>query len=222
MNEADDSKPLAQRDLLVLFTMQAAAFTGLGLALWYWSGRPVEQFLILDITDAFSGIVLGLALAAFGWATSRIFPGFAEKMTRLQAKNFAFLADKFPFPAIVLLSICAGVGEEALFRGGLQTLFADWAGPHAAILVSSTLFALIHLARPVITGIIFGIGVFFGYVYWLTDSLLLVMIAHTIYDIFAISALKKQFHILGLFDDDTATDSLTPDDNQKEFTDAEH
>lgn len=197
---ADDEakEPITRQSLLIMFCAQAATFTILGVLLWSYSDRPISSFVRLDLMDALYGVALALLLWAFALVTYKIWPEFTERMARAQFKNFEFLDGSFPFGAIVLLSICAGVGEEALFRGGLQTAIGDVISVHLAIIISSALFALIHLAKPVITVIIFGIGVFFGYVYWLTDSLLLVMVAHTIYDVFAISALQKQFVALGV------------------------
>lgn len=194
----EPKEPVTRQFLLITFCAQAATFTALGVLLWSYSDRPISSFIRLDLMDAFYGIALALLLWVFALVTYKIWPKYTERMARAQFKNFEYLDGSFPFSAIVVLSICAGVGEEALFRGGLQTAVGDVTGPHLAILISSALFALIHAAKPVITAIIFGIGVFFGYVYWLTDSLLLVMVAHTVYDVFAISALQKQFVALGV------------------------
>ena len=92
-----------------------------------------------------------------------------------------------------------------MFRAGLQTLLGDYVGTVAAILVSSAIFAVVHMAKPVVASIIFVIGVLFGVVYVETGSLLTVMLAHAIYDIFALWYLQKRLHQLDFFaETDTA------------------
>ena len=51
---------------------------------------------------------------------------------------------------------------------------------------------------PVIMGIVFAIGALFGMVYHFTGSLLLVIAAHTVYDIFALRFLFREFERLQL------------------------
>ena len=67
----------------------------------------------------------------------------------------------------------------------------------AGILIASALFAVVHLSKPPIMGIIFAIGLLFGTIYYATGSLVLVMIAHAVYDVFALHYLMKEMRRLG-------------------------
>ena len=116
----------------------------------------------------------------------------------MQAETYAFLGPKLGMPAIVFISLCAGVGEEALFRGGLQTFLGDYLGAPLAIVLSSAVFAAIHLGKPVITLLLLVVGLIFGTVFWLTGSLLAVTIGHALYDIWALRYLHCEFLRLGL------------------------
>ena len=145
-------------------------------------------------------IRLAGALIALAAVLFRGFPRIGERLVRLQAPGFAFFGRRLSLPMIVLISVGAGVGEEALFRGGLQTLIGDHLGVAAAILLSSAAFAAIHLARPVITALLLVIGAIFGVFYWQTGSLLAAMIGHALYDIWALRYLHREMHRLGLFD----------------------
>ena len=98
----------------------------------------------------------------------------------------------------MIVSLGAGIGEEALFRGGVQTLAGEYMPAPLAVLVASALFAFVHMAKPPIAAIIFSIGVLFGTIYWQTGSLLMVMIGHALYDVFAIWYLQKEMHRLGV------------------------
>lgn len=90
---------------------------------------------------------------------------------------------------IILVSLCAGVGEEILFRGALQPIFG--------ILITSIIFVAIHgylnpkdwrisIYGLFMTAAIYGIGVMSDYL-----GLLSAIIAHTIIDIYLLYHLQK-------------------------------
>jgi uncharacterized protein len=183
---------------LVLLTFQALAMTALGGLLWTWSGRPRNAFVTFSVAQAAQGLALAILLILAALAIFRGFPRAGEALVRMQAGTYAFLGPRLTWPGIVAISLCAGVGEEALFRGGVQTYLEGLIGPIAAIAVSSALFAAVHLGKPIITMLLFVIGVVFGLCFWLTESLLTVMIGHTLYDIWALRYLHREFLRLGL------------------------
>ena len=143
------------RSLLLLISGQMAVFFAVGLGLWLWSGRAADAFVGFG-GDEFA-IGLGLAgllilLAAFVFYG---LPRLSEYLVRAQADNLAFLVEKpLPIWAIVIVSLGAGIGEEALFRGGVQTLAADYVDAPLAILFASSLFAVVHFAKPLVAAII--------------------------------------------------------------------
>ena len=196
MAERAPAIPLGK--LAVGLGLQAAVFSAAGAAMWYASGRSLHSFVDWSWASVAGGLMFGAALIAFAAAVFKLFPGFLETTTRLQAKMAGLFAAEVNWRAIVFISLCAGVGEEAFFRGGLQTWLGDHIGPGWAILVSSAGFALIHMAKPLIGALLFVIGLIFGVVYWWTGSLLTVVIAHTIYDIWALRVLHRELARLGL------------------------
>lgn len=198
---SDKSKPRhpSQLTLLGLITLQAAAFTALGAGIWYLSDRPLRAFVEFDVSQAWSGLLLGLFLIVIAAGVFFGFPRLSEKLVRLQSDTYSFLQKPFSLPAIVWISICAGVWEEAFFRGGVQTFLTDLIGDHLAIFLTSAVFAAMHMAKPVISAILLAMGLLFGYVYWASGSLLLVMIGHAVYDVFAIAYLQREMHRLQVF-----------------------
>ena len=179
-------------------TIQFALFTAIGAGLWYLTGRPLSQFVEPKASAILLGLALAGALSVVAYGFFKGFPRLSERFVRMQAKSYGFLGEKIGLPLIVLISIGAGVGEEALFRGGVQTLAIDYLGPAGGILLASAVFAAVHPSKPQIMAIIFAIGVLFGWVYWMTGSLVLVMVAHAVYDIFAIDYLLKEFRRLNV------------------------
>ena len=177
---------------------QFVVFLLLGLAIWYATDRPLARFIEPSLRFTLLGLALGGAMIAAAWLLFHLLPRIGERFIRMQGKTYGFLGDRLSFPVIVLISIGAGFGEEALFRGGLQTLATDFVGPVGGIAIASAIFAAVHLSKPPIMAIIFGIGVLFGWIYWATGSLFIVMMAHAVYDIFALDYLMKEFRRLGI------------------------
>ena len=196
---------------MMLLGFQAIGMIAIGGLLWDWSGRDTERFVTVSPAEVLQGFALGGALTAIALVLFRGFPRLSEKLVRMQADTYAFLGPNLGWPAIVFISLCAGVGEEALFRGGLQTFLDDEIGVPLAILISSAVFALIHLGKPVITALLLVVGAIFGTIYWLTGSLLTVMIGHTLYDIWALRYLHREFVRLGLVGDEAAPLANSPD-----------
>lgn len=198
--ESAPERKLAPSAIAVMVVAQNVLFVGLGFLLWHWSGRRLGAMVELSLVGIAVGLALGGLLAGLAWYGFRAFPHFSNRLVEMQAETYRFLGRDLRWPAIVTIALAAGIGEEMLLRGGLQTFLGDYVGSFPAIIVASAVFAAIHLARPVVTALLFAIGLVFGTVYWLTGSLLAVMIAHALYDVWALRYLHSEFVRLGIFD----------------------
>jgi membrane protease YdiL (CAAX protease family) len=189
--------------VLRIFAAQTFFFVVLGYGLWLTSDEAqARPFLTVSLREVSLGLGLAGALIAASAVLARLFPAFAERMMRAQAKSYPFLKHRLSPGAIVFLSACAGIGEEALFRGGAQTWLAGIIPAPAAIAIAAALFAAIHFAHAINSLLIFLIGCLFGLVYWQTGSLLAVVIGHGVYDVYAIRALQDGLHRLGVFEEE--------------------
>jgi membrane protease YdiL (CAAX protease family) len=92
---------------------------------------------------------------------------------------------------LILISICAGVGEELLFRGWLLFWLAglDASGPAptmfeygAALAASSVAFGLVHPITKLYVVLATLMGLYFGLLVLLTGNLLIPIAAHATYD----------------------------------------
>ncbi|MEO0399487.1 MAG: CPBP family intramembrane glutamic endopeptidase [Pseudomonadota bacterium] len=93
-------------------------------------------------------------------------------------------------PRIVAISLIACVGEELLFRGVFQTALATHVPLIAAILVPNIFFGLLH-ARTLIYAIIAGsAGAYFGWLFAVTGTLVVPIIAHALYDCVALAVAR--------------------------------
>jgi uncharacterized protein len=80
--------------------------------------------------------------------------------------------------ALFVVTLLPALGEEALFRGAIQTkLLEHWKNPHIAIWVSAAIFSAIHfqfygfLPRMML-------GALFGYLYYWTGNFWIAVLAH--------------------------------------------
>jgi len=114
---------------LILFPIPAYLY-------WFWQeGITLKEFIRWEEiwkAETVFGMVFGVIYAFFallfmGAPVFRKMPNRVENLVRRMNINI--------FEA-VFLSICAGVGEELLFRAGLQQLFGVW--------ITSILFVAIH------------------------------------------------------------------------------
>lgn len=89
--------------------------------------------------------------------------------------------------ACIISALSAGVCEEMGFRGYMQKPLEDRFGPLLAILISATMFMLLHLnkswALMAMTPIIFGAGVLLGVLARASGTLLFCMLGHWAMDI---------------------------------------
>ncbi len=89
-----------------------------------------------------------------------------------------------------LLAAAAGVGEEVLFRGVIQGLFAD---PLWGLAITSVIFGLLHALTAMYFLIATAIGLYLGWLYQTTDHLLVPIIVHWLYDMVALFLFRRRF-----------------------------
>lgn len=91
---------------------------------------------------------------------------------------------------LIVISICAGIGEELLFRGWLMCWLAEGASATTtpenaliiALIVSSIIFGLFHPITRLYVVLATLIGLYFGALLIYTENLLVPIVAHAAYD----------------------------------------
>lgn len=92
-----------------------------------------------------------------------------------------------------LISLLAGVGEEALFRGLMQTGLTEPLGLWWAIVLTSLVFGLVHfvsLGYAIYAAIV---SVYLGWLFVAFNNLLVPIIAHAVYDFLALIYLVRLY-----------------------------
>jgi len=143
------------------------------------------------------GIIAGIALYGVIYLlTILVFNKFTQMPDLMQKLHYLFR--HFTWPQIVIISLMAGLGEELLFRGFIQTHAVSIFNPFIGIVVASLLFGVVHALSKIYILVTFGMGVILGSVYFYLDSLILVIVIHAVYDVLAFAILVKYPHYLGI------------------------
>lgn len=189
---ADDVKPPESEQHTFLFVIAGTA--GLGIAAMGLSlvlGVPLAPQIQLDINDFLIGVIATLPLVIFLWWFSNTALEHFAAFRNSQIKFFSEIGFTFTPARIAVLAIGAGISEELLFRGVLQTWMAGFVPLVFAIVLSNMLFGVLHM-RTVLYAFIAGlVGVYLGILYAATGNLLAPMAAHAFYDAVALEYTRR-------------------------------
>ncbi|MCA8888757.1 MAG: CPBP family intramembrane metalloprotease [Parvularculaceae bacterium] len=159
------------------------------LALLLASGASIDLIAMIRFSTA--GVIAGIAATAplllglYLFIRTRIdaLATFREQ----QLEFFAEVGFEFTPLRIVVISLAAGVCEEMLFRGFLQTLFAGASHPALAIFASALVFGALHMRTTLYVVITTVIGIYLGVLFLVTGDLAAPMICHGVYDVAALA-----------------------------------
>lgn len=164
------------------------------VALGYWLGAPPHEHMpkwhegVRLLQGAGWGLLLGGVMTATVLVLEKFDLGWLNKASQMGERHLKELLSGAGPSHILALSLAAGVGEELLFRGWLQSwleqFLQDWGSPgaYAAIGIAAIFFGLAHpLSKGYIvlaTVLGFALGLSF---YW-SKNLFIPIVAHAIYD----------------------------------------
>lgn len=100
------------------------------------------------------------------------------------------------FVSLIVFAVGAGVTEELALRGLVQRAWLRRWHPGVAIGAAGLLFALMHKS-PAHALSVLGVGCWFGYIAWKTDSTVTSMIVH-VFTIAALMMMGQLYHAPGL------------------------
>ena len=153
---------------------------------WIWRGAPLPA-AELHADHAFWGVIFTLPpvalLALLLWSPLRN----TRPMRRINVilkRNFGRAIAGLGIWQVLAISLAAGVGEEALFRGALQ--------PRLGLYGASLVFGAVHWITPTYFVFAVGMGLYLGWVHESSQNLLVPIIIHALYDAIALLALRHQ------------------------------
>lgn len=127
-----------------------------------------------------SAVGLYLVFYLGNMASRLIFPFAANNIENV----YAFKAGAAPMRIALLMAFIIGPGEELFWRGFLQRRFQMERGPFQGFLLATLLYTGVHIASGnVMLVLAAGVcGLFWGFMYLRTGSLLLNVVSHTVWD----------------------------------------
>ncbi|MEO1731021.1 MAG: hypothetical protein AAFR64_09800, partial [Pseudomonadota bacterium] len=125
--------------ILGITALQTVIFVVIGLSIWALIGRNPLAFVTLDVQQVALGLGIAAGMIVLGYGLFCGFREFGEQLIRDQVQQFGFLKNPLGPGAIIFIAACAGIGEEALFRGGILILLDHYAPFALALIVSSGL-----------------------------------------------------------------------------------
>ena len=96
---------------------------------------------------------------------------------------------------LALVAVLAGLGEEALFRGVLQSAIAAAAGPWAGLLAAALLFGGAHFVSRAYAALATLFGLYLGGLYLWSGNLLVPAAVHAAYDFVLLLYLRRRVRL---------------------------
>jgi membrane protease YdiL (CAAX protease family) len=150
------------------------------------------QFGTPLIAPVVRGLIATLPmLSVFWWLVHSEWPA----MRQLHQQVDRLIGEMFPAASVgqlALVAALAGVGEELLFRGVLQSIFGWWTTPMLGIAIASLLFGLAHALSKVYFLLAMVIGFYLGLLTWYFNDLVAPIVAHGVYDFVALVYLCRR------------------------------
>jgi membrane protease YdiL (CAAX protease family) len=130
-------------------------------------------------------------LPAFALAMASRWEPLSRIRRLLMTEFMPLLRDSGPLD-LLLISALAGLGEEALFRGLLQTAIVGWTTPAVGLVAASVLFGLAHAVTRAYVVIATAMGLYLGLLFEFGGGLLPAAVAHGAYDFVALVYLRRR------------------------------
>lgn len=170
------------------------ALLALGLA-WVFSVSLREQFApwkVPFVQAVARGIAATLPMLAMFWilVNSKL-----PALVKLREQVEWLVREMFPAASVMqfaMIAALAGIGEELLFRGVLQTKLVQWTTPLTGLLLASLLFGFAHALSKLYFMFAIAVGFFLGWLALQYQDLIAPIVSHGLYDFLALVYLSKR------------------------------
>jgi membrane protease YdiL (CAAX protease family) len=125
------------------------------------------------------------------WCLRTPFPPIVRLVVLVEERLAPFFAGSTPLELLTLAAM-AGLGEEALFRGVIQTALAGHLPPWAAVALTALLFGAAHWLTTSYAVLAAFVGAYLGWLLLASGNLLVPIVAHAVYDLVALSVLVRR------------------------------
>lgn len=171
------------------FTTACLFELALLLLAFMWGGlfhRPDPADIYWSVKSTLIGFLAAIPpFGFFVWTLKSKFQVFAQHRQFLDLL-LRPLFSRWPMLQLFILSVFAGIGEEAFFRGAIQGSLADRANVVLALVLASAFFGACHLITWTYAIIAALIGAYLGLLWIWSGNLFTPMVTHAIYDFAAL------------------------------------
>lgn len=192
MSDPDEERLPGRDVIIILAVIFEGSLAPLSLFLGWWIGHnPLSRFSWVGV-DALWGAAAMLPLAAIFLSIIRWPLGPLRQIKQFCEEEFVPLLAGSSWSDIALIALSAGVGEEMLFRGVVQSALGSWLGVYWGLVLASVLFGLLHpISLPYVV-VTTCVGFYIGLTYLLSGNLLTAIVAHGLYDFVLMAYLLKR------------------------------
>lgn len=179
----------------------AAMFEGGIVVLALFLGGFLDPSPPEQVLWTWQGVLWGLAavvpMLVLMLAVERLpLPPF-QRLSKVVDQILAPLFAECSLVDLAIISILAGLGEEALFRGVVQSFLTEHMNIWLALVLASVLFGLAHMVTVTYAILAALMGMYLGGLMIYTENLLPPIICHAVYDFVALLYLTRQHRRAG-------------------------
>jgi membrane protease YdiL (CAAX protease family) len=191
-SEEDENGPPGRDVIIVLIVFFEAGLAPFALLIGWILGHPPLDRFHWRLADLGLGVLaslpmIGLVIAMLRWPI-----GPFQKLRKLCDEEVIPLLEGSDWYELVMIALSAGVGEEMLFRGVVQTSLESWLmHPPLGLILASLIFGLLHPVSLSYITVATVLGIYLGWILNHSGNLLTAMVAHTLYDLAALGYLLK-------------------------------
>jgi len=188
----EDLSPLGRNPIATAVVVEGM-LGAVAITLGYLFGVPAAATLHWDLGAVLTGLAATAPMLVVFAAFMVTDLGPLRAIRELLDDFVGMLFGRASAWHVAVVSLAAGLGEELLFRGFLQGALAHFTGVVPALVLASIAFGLAHAVTPAYVVIATGFGAYFGWLWLATDNLLVVVVAHAVYD-FVVLTLMIRAH----------------------------
>jgi sodium transport system permease protein len=187
--------PIVVVNQLLLILAPALLFAWLGRWKWRETFKLYRAPLAMLAAAALLGAGLGPWINLISGLQQTFWPRDPNSpAARMTGELIVDALSRHPVLAILVVGTLAGVCEEMLFRGPIQTALVRKLPVRVALAITAFLFAAAHMDLHGMP-IRFGLGLLLGWLVWRGGSIFPAMLAHGLYDAtqLAVAAVKIRY-----------------------------
>ena len=189
--ETADQEPIDRQKLLFLTAIFEGGLLLLALGLGWVFGTPALALLEPSWPATGWGVLAAVLLFVVLWVILKISWKPLVRLRQILDQVAGWMFAECTVLDLAIISILAGVCEEAFFRGFLQTALVPALGAWTALAVASIVFGLVHAVSVAYAVGATLIGALLGWQLLYFDNLWVPIVAHTAYDFLVLVYLTR-------------------------------